>query len=172
MKKLLSLSLAALFVFSLVSCGSSKAPKVSKENGNSVAKAYAAPDFSLTGIDGSTIKLSDYKGKVVILDFWATWCPPCKAEIPFFIELQSQYGKDGLAIIGAALDDAEKVKAFASQYGINYPIALADRDTATTYGGIRGIPTTFVIDKKGNVVRQYVGYRPKEVFEADFKAYK
>lgn len=172
MKKLLFLSLSLLLVFSLVSCGSSKAPKVSKENGNSVAKAYPAPDFTLTGIDGQNVQLSSFKGKVVILDFWATWCPPCKAEIPFFVELQSQYGKDGLAIIGAALDDPEKVKAFAKDYGINYPVALANRDTATTYGGIRGIPTTFVIDKKGNVVRQYVGYRPKEVFEADFKALK
>jgi len=149
---LLSLVLALAFV---VSCGASKS-------------SSAAPDFTMTGVDGKPIKLSDMKGKVVILDFWATWCPPCKMEIPDFIALQDKYGKDGLIIVGAALDEPDKVKQFYSDYKMNYPVGIADQSMAMSYGGIRGIPTTFVIDKKGNVARKYVGFRPKEVFEADF----
>ena len=118
------------------------------------------------------IDMNDYKGKVIILDFWATWCPPCKAEIPFFIELQNQYGKDGLVILGAAIDDQNKVRTFYRQYKINYPVGMADNAMQKAYGWIRGFPTTFVIDREGNIVRKYVGFRPKQVFENDFLALK
>jgi cytochrome c biogenesis protein CcmG/thiol:disulfide interchange protein DsbE len=137
------------------------------------ADTKPAADFKLPGVDGKTVRLSDFKGKVVILDFWATWCPPCKAEIPDFIALQKQYGPKGLQIVGVALDQegADAVKPFAKEKGINYPIGLDPESTVPpSFGGVRGIPTTFVIDRKGNIVKKYVGAKPRETFEADIKA--
>lgn len=135
--------------------------------------AELAPDFEVKDLmTGRTFKLSDYKGKVVILDFWATWCPPCKAEIPFFIELEQQYGKQGLAILGAATDDPRKVKAFYKNNGMNYPVFEADQQMAMNYGGIQGIPTTFIIDRDGYIREKYVGFRPKSMFEEAFLSLK
>jgi cytochrome c biogenesis protein CcmG/thiol:disulfide interchange protein DsbE len=136
------------------------------------ALAAPAAQFSLPGADGKTVKLSNFKGKVVILDFWATWCPPCREEIPDFISLQKQYGPKGLQVVGIALDQegGDVVRPFMKQMGINYPIALDPESTSTaSYGGVRGIPTTFVIDRKGNIVKKYVGATPKATFLADIK---
>jgi peroxiredoxin len=131
-----------------------------------------APDFALKGLDGKTVKLSDFKGKVVILDFWATWCPPCKAEIPGFIDLYKTYKDKGLVVIGAALDEEKKVRDFVKKYGVNYPVVLGDQETAQAYGGIRGIPTTFIIDRTGHIAGQHVGYREMEVFVKEFENLK
>lgn len=131
-----------------------------------------AYDFQLPSINGKKVKLSDFKGNVIILNFWATWCPPCRAEIPSFIELYKKHKDEGLAIIGVAIDNEIKVKNFVKDYKINYPVLLADETTIQKYGGIRGIPTTFIIDKNGNITKNYIGYRPKEIFENDFKALK
>ena len=126
-----------------------------------------APNFTLTSTDGKTIKLSDYRGKVVVLDFWATWCPPCKAEIPDFIKLYSQYKGDGFQMLGISVDQGglSVVKPFMKAYGINYPIMLADDQVVSDFGGISAIPTTFVIDKHGRVRASFVGYRPASEFE-------
>jgi len=126
-----------------------------------------APDFTLTSTEGKPIKLSDYRGKVVVLDFWATWCPPCKAEIPDFIKLYSKYKGDGFQMLGVSLDQGglNDVVPFIKDHGINYPIVLGTEEVVSAYGGIRGIPTTFVIDKKGNVRDSFMGYRPASVFE-------
>ncbi len=148
--------LLALAAFFLISCGSSK------------KSSNLAPDFTMQGIDGKNITLSEHKGKVVILNFWATWCPPCKMEIPDFIDLHDKYADSGLVIIGAAVDEPEKVKNFYKDYKMNYKVGIAHQQMAMNYGGIRGIPTTFLIDKKGNIAKTYVGFRPKEVFEQDF----
>jgi len=129
----------------------------------------AAPAFTLTDINGKSVSLSDFKGKVVILDFWATWCPPCKREIPDFIKLQKEFGSRGLQVVGIALDEPGKVQAYASQNGINYPVLLGSDDIAWKYGGIQGIPTTFIIDKTGKIVSKFEGYRPREVFESEIK---
>jgi cytochrome c biogenesis protein CcmG/thiol:disulfide interchange protein DsbE len=123
----------------------------------------------LTGIDGASHSLADLRGKVVVLDFWATWCPPCKQEIPDFISLQTQYGPRGVQIVGIGLDEPEKLAAFARQTGMNYPVLLGTQDVAMRYGGIEGIPTTFVIDKNGKIVNRFEGYRPREVFEQEIK---
>jgi cytochrome c biogenesis protein CcmG/thiol:disulfide interchange protein DsbE len=128
-----------------------------------------APAFTLADLNGHPVSLSDFRGKVVVLDFWATWCPPCKREIPDFIELQSQYGSKGLQVIGIGLDEPEKLKAFASTNGMNYTVLLGTDDTALKYGGISGIPTTFIIDRSGKIVDRFEGFRPKGVFESEIR---
>ena len=130
-----------------------------------------APNFVLKNLHGKTVKLSDFQGKVIILDFWATWCPPCQAEIPHFVELQKDYGEKGLQIIGISLDRGrlKVVKSFARKYKINYPVLLGNIEVTQKYGGIRGIPTTFIIDQKGRIVKKFVGYRDKKIFESEIK---
>ena len=129
-----------------------------------------APDFSLPTIDGGTLSLSDYKDKVIILDFWAVRCPPCRKEIPGFIKLYSEYKDKGLVIIGVSLDRNENtLKSFCEDMGVNYPIAIGNRAITESYGGIMYIPTTFVIDKKGNKVKNHIGFVEKDVFEDEIK---
>jgi len=126
-----------------------------------------APDFTLVNIEGKNVSLSDYKGKVVIIDFWATWCGPCRRGIPDLIDLQNKY-KDKLAVIGISLDMANtkpKVPDFVNQMGINYPIVYFDDKVINDYGGINAIPTTFIIDKNGNIVKKIVGLYPKSEIE-------
>ncbi len=133
------------------------------------AEAFSqAQPFSIQTIDGKTLSLSDLKGKGVILNFWATWCPPCRAEIPAMIELQKEYeGK--FTFIGIALNDQEeKVRAYISEKGMNYPVAM-DNGVANLYGtliqgGLRSIPTSFVIDKNGNIIDVIVGMADKAKF--------
>jgi thiol-disulfide isomerase/thioredoxin len=128
----------------------------------------SARDFTLPSLAGDMIKLSDFKGQVVILDFWATWCGPCRREIPHFIELREEYGDDGLAIVGIALDrqGQSKVEPFARQMKMNYPTLLDPTQVAAQiYGPIQGIPTTYVIDREGYVRQRLVGYRDKATFE-------
>ena len=136
---------------------------------NRAADAAKAPDFSMKDLSGNVISISANLGKVIILDFWATWCPPCRAEIPDFISLNTRYSGGNFVMIGAAVDNPDKVRAFAQKMSMNYSIIIADQDLQNNFGGIRGIPTTFVIDKEGYIVRQYVGYRPMAIFEQDIK---
>lgn len=113
-----------------------------------------APEWQLNDVDGNPMKLSDFKGKVVILDFWATWCPPCREEIPGFIALQEKYGDGGLTIIGVSLDKQGPlvVKSFMRRFGMNYPVVMGDEKIFADYGGIEALPTTFIIDRQGNIV--------------------
>ncbi len=137
-----------------------------------LANAKPATDFTLPSLDGSNVKLSAYRGKVVLLNFWATWCGPCKAEIPGFVELQEQYKKD-LVVVGLSVDDpADKAKAFADQYKVNYPIVLGlgHDDIQDAYGPIYGIPASFVISRDGKVCRRHLGIAPKAQFEREIKA--
>lgn len=117
-----------------------------------------APEFSLKDISGQKLNLFDYKGKVVILDFWATWCAPCRSQIPQFVELQNQYRDRGFAIIGIVLDDRLKaVKSFYRQYAMNYPVAMGDRELRAMYGGIPALPTTLLIGRDGRIHYKVTG---------------
>ena len=134
-----------------------------------VEAGQSAPDFSLTNIDGQKMSLSDFKGKAVILNFFASWCPPCRAEIPDFVELQKAYADKDFTFIGVSLVDAKESKDFASKMNINYPVLVDDGKVSVLYGPVRSIPTTFVIDKDMKVVKMYIGARSKDIFEADIK---
>ena len=132
--------------------------------------ATAAPAWSLKDVSGKTVQLSDFKGKIVILDFWATWCPPCRAEIPNFIALQDKYAKQGVTVVGLSVDQGglAAVGPFVTKTKINYPVVLGDLDLASTYG-VQGLPTTFVIDQQGNIAATHVGGTEPSAFEADIQ---
>lgn len=136
--------------------------------GNEISSSKAAPDFELTSVDGKQVKLSDFKNKIVILDFWATWCGPCRESIPDLVDLRKKYKDKGLEIIGISLDDentVENVKPFINNYGINYTIVHGNSKVVQDYGNITGIPTMFIIDQKGNIVTSHMGLVPKKIIE-------
>jgi thiol-disulfide isomerase/thioredoxin len=144
----------------------------SADAGACLADAKPAKDFTLPTLDGKQLSLSSFKGKVVLLNFWATWCGPCKAEIPGFVELQQQY-KNDLVVLGLSVDDpADKAKAFADQYKVNYPmvLGLGRDDIQDAYGPIYGIPASFLISRDGKVCKRHLGIAPKAQFEREIKA--
>ena len=136
------------------------------------AKGHSAPDFVLTDLQGHTVKLSDLRGKAVVLNFWATWCPPCKAEIPWFIDMQKRYGAQGLQVVGVNMDDdsdKNDVEKFAAQNAINYPILFGQEKVAEEYGGIDYLPTTFYIDRNGVVLERVFGQPERDEIEQNIK---
>ncbi len=129
-----------------------------------------APDFTLTELNGQKLSLADYKGKVVLLDFWATWCGPCRIEIPGFVQLQNKYRDQGFTVIGISMDDGpEPVKEFYQEFRMNYPVALTDHKVDQLYGGVIGLPTTFVIGRDGRIYARHPGAEPASVFEDEIK---
>lgn len=130
-----------------------------------------APAFSVAGLDGQPLALDALRGKVVLLNFWATWCKPCRAEIPDLISLQSAYaGK--LQILALSLDDEspETVREFVRQSGINYSVAMATPEILALYGGVPALPTSFLVDTQGRVVRKHVGLRDPALYETEIRA--
>jgi cytochrome c biogenesis protein CcmG/thiol:disulfide interchange protein DsbE len=135
------------------------------------ASRKIAPDFSLEDSKGALIKLSSFKGRVVLLDFWATWCTGCKVEIPWYIEFQDKYKSSGLSAIGVSLDDDgwKSVKPFLQQHKINYPIVIGNWDTMGKSFGFDSMPATLLIDRDGKIADLHVGMVDKEAFEADIR---
>ncbi|MBA65161.1 MAG: hypothetical protein CMG55_05105 [Candidatus Marinimicrobia bacterium] len=181
-------SVIILFLF-IVGCDNSTAQqknkKLNKKNIQSVknSNSILAPDFSLADLEGNTITLEQLKGKVVLLNFWGTWCGPCRKEIPDFIRLAKKYKDDGLEIVGVTLTSGppENIKAFSDKWGINYKLLtdISGNETQTVtalYGQatgkrITGIPTTFIIDREGYIQKRYVGPRSEAIFYNDLKPY-
>ncbi|HZR57184.1 MAG TPA: TlpA disulfide reductase family protein [Terriglobales bacterium] len=130
------------------------------ENSSSL-QGKMAPDFTLTSLDGKTVRLSDYRGKAVLLNFWATWCEPCKIEMPWFVEMQKEYGAQGLQILGVAMDDAspKDISDFAKQMGVNYPIVVGKDSVGDAYGGVQFLPATFYVGRDGKVVDKVFGLK-------------
>jgi thiol-disulfide isomerase/thioredoxin len=125
-----------------------------------------APDFELRALDGNNLKLSDLRGKAVLLNFWATYCGPCKIEMPWFVELQKEYGPQGFQIVGVAMDDAstEDIAKFAKEMGVNYPILLGKESVGQSYGGVSVLPTTFFLDRDGKLIAREFGLQSRSVF--------
>ncbi len=127
-----------------------------------------APEFALTDSHGATVKLSAYKGKVVVLDFWATWCHGCKIEIPWYVEFQQKYQTRGLAVIGVSMDEDgwKSVRPYLAKHSLNYPIAIGNSDLAKLYN-VEAMPVTLLIDREGNVAASHAGMVDKASFESD-----
>lgn len=130
-----------------------------------------APAWTLKDLDGNEVSSADFKGKVVMIDFWATWCPPCRAMIPGMVELQAEYLEEGFIIIGISLDQKGPgvVREFNKEFKVNYTSLMGDEEVVRDFGGIRGIPTSFIIDREGRIVSKHVGYMAKEKLEEEIK---
>jgi thiol-disulfide isomerase/thioredoxin len=154
-----------------VGCGASARAPQSGNVIRFVRNPDAAPEFQVTGLDGKPLSLTSARGKVVLLNFWATWCGPCRAEIPDLIALQEKYaGK--LQIIGLTVDedDAGVVQQVVARTGINYPVAMTSPEIRSKYGGVAALPTSFVLDTQGRVVQKHEGLRDPALYETEIRA--
>jgi peroxiredoxin len=162
---------AALATALLVGCfveGCSKPQlSVSAASVKAEKERRAAPDFALKDAEGKLVHLSDYRGKVVLLDFWATWCGPCKIEIPWFMDFQRQNQEKGLVVLGISMDDEgwEIVKPYLASMKVNYRVVIGNDHTAQLYGGVDALPTTFLIDRDGKIAAVHVGLVDRKDFE-------
>ena len=128
-----------------------------------------APDFTLKDATGKTVRLSDYRGKVVLLNFWATWCGPCKIEIPWFMEFEQKHKDQGFAVLGVSMDDDgwDAVKPFLERQRINYRVVMGTPEIGELYGGVESLPTTFLIDREGRIAKVHIGLVGKREYQDD-----
>jgi cytochrome c biogenesis protein CcmG/thiol:disulfide interchange protein DsbE len=167
-------ALRVLAVASLLLAGCAPAENKATASSSSLkpqAERKPAPDFALRDGDGKTVRLSDYRGKVVLLNFWATWCGPCKLEIPWFNEFQQQHRERGLVVLGISMDEEgwDVIKPFVSALKVNYRILLGDETVADLYGGVSSLPTSFLIDRQGRIASVHVGLVSKSVYEREIQ---
>lgn len=163
----LALVVVALVVALGIYVGYHKARRPSASLTPRLLQSGPAPDFSLQSLDGKTMRLSDFRGKAILLNFWATWCGPCKIEMPWFVDLQKEYGSQGLQIVGVAMDDASKedIAKFAKDMGVNYPILIGKESVGDEYGGVPALPESFLIARDGKIVDRIIGLRGKAEIE-------
>jgi thiol-disulfide isomerase/thioredoxin len=138
-----------------------------------LSAATKVPDFSFPSIPGNErIDIRDFRGKVVLVNFWATWCSPCVQEMPSLQELHEKYGPKGFSVIGISVDQggSKLVEKMTKKLGVTYPVVIGDTQTGRDFGGIFGVPTSFLIDRSGNVLKRYTGLISLDVFEEDIKA--
>ena len=173
MKKFLIATFVLLaMIFASQTINKTEAKAINDKTAHSLLSDKKAADFKLKTLEGKEIKLSDYRGKIVIIDFWATWCPPCRKGIPDLISLQDEFKKE-VVVIGISLDQQNTIKdlkPFIENYKINYPVVLGDEKVVKDYGGISAIPTSFIIDQKGNIVDSHIGLVPKAVYVDQIKS--
>ena len=133
------------------------------------AQPRNAPEFTLRDSTGANVHLSDYKGKVVLLNFWATWCGPCNIEIPWFIDLERKYQGRGFAVLGVSMDDEgwKVVKPFIEMKKINYPVLLGSDEISRLYGDIESLPTTLLIDREDKIASLYTGVVSRDIYERE-----
>jgi cytochrome c biogenesis protein CcmG/thiol:disulfide interchange protein DsbE len=136
-----------------------------------VTKSSPAPDFTLDSLDGKSMRLSDLRGKAVLLNFWATWCGPCKIETPWLVELQNQYGSQGLQVVGVEMGDdgKDEITKFAKDMGVNYPVLIGKEAVGDAYGGVPALPETFFIGRDGKIVDKIIGLKGKAEIEDSIK---
>jgi cytochrome c biogenesis protein CcmG/thiol:disulfide interchange protein DsbE len=150
----------------------SKKARIEAQNGlQGNVVGQMAPNFELETLDGKKVKLSDLRGKAVVLNFWATWCQPCKIEMPWFVEFQKKYEAEGVSFVGVAMEDTPKkdIEKFVSDMRVNYLILLGTETVGEQYGGIMGLPTTFYIGRDGKIVEQHAGLISKDEIEGHVK---
>ncbi len=159
-------SLAAVLALALLggSCGSPKAVKAAVK---AEKDRRVAPEFTLKDSQGRPVNLSDFKGKVVLLNFWATWCGPCKIEIPWFIDFEKRYKDKGFAVVGISMDEDgwEAVKPYLEEKKINYRVMIGSDALADLYGGVQSLPTSFMVDQQGRIASVHVGLVSKSTYE-------
>jgi cytochrome c biogenesis protein CcmG/thiol:disulfide interchange protein DsbE len=151
------------------------ADNISMEAGVRPSPEGMAADFSWYNREGKKVSLSDFRGKTVLINFWATWCGPCKAELPDIEAISNEYASKGLVVIGVSEDEGSnlvgKLKSFASQHGLTYQIVIDDNSIADAYGNINAIPTSFLVGKKGEILKSWVGEKDKSYFESTLGKY-
>ncbi|HYL11512.1 MAG TPA: TlpA disulfide reductase family protein [Terriglobales bacterium] len=145
----------------------SRSSSTSVRKPSSSLNGQMAPDFALESLDSRTVHLSDFHGKAVLLNFWATWCTPCKVEMPWFEQMHKQYGPQGLQVVGIAMDDASKkdIAEFASNLGIDYPILVGKESVGEAYGGVQFLPVTVYVGRDGKIVEKVFGLKGRDEIE-------
>jgi thiol-disulfide isomerase/thioredoxin len=167
----LALVVVAVVAAAMLYAGFHMARRSGEEPPHILGKSTQAPNFTLETLDGKNMSLSDLRGKAVLLNFWATWCGPCKIETPWLVELQKEYGSQGLQVVGVAMDDSgkEDIEKFAHDMGVNYPVLLGKEAVGDAYGGVPALPESFFIGRNGKIVERIIGLKGRGEIEDAIK---
>jgi peroxiredoxin len=176
MRRNLLIVTGAIFVTAVLIYGTShrsggSSSRVAASSTAGAAPNKLAPDFELKSMDGRSVRLSDFRGKAVVLNFWATYCAPCRIEMPWLVDFYERYKSQGLEIVGVSMDDGnqEQVGAFTKEMHVNYTILLGNHSVGDAYGGARFLPQTFLVDRDGRIIQTLIGIKTKEDFEDNIR---